>query len=170
MYQHKYRYLSQKTTDGPPSETINDLGEFEIENINDGNPFSPKIERLSSGGARAKILEYERRLTFLDKKCATLASEANMNAPIIRRQTTLLSTESPANRPEKEKVVQFDLEEKMREMNEEQQQINLANKIQSELEQEMKANLVYKQQQQITRMERKYDRKKKQNEERKRQR
>jgi len=46
----------------------------------------------------------------------------------------------------------------------------LANKIQSELEQEMKANLVYKQQQQITRMERKYDRKKKQNEERKRQR
>ena len=106
LYQHKYRYLSQKTAEGLPADIVNDLGEFEIENIEDENPFSPKMERLSTGGARAKILEYERRLTFLDKKCATLASEANMDAPVIRRQTTLLSSESPtAHRPEKEKVV-----------------------------------------------------------------
>jgi hypothetical protein len=33
---------------------------------------------MNTGGGRSKILEYERRLTYLDKKCATLASEPNI--------------------------------------------------------------------------------------------
>ena len=120
VYQKKHKFLNSHLE---RTDSLTGLGEYSIEDIDEA--FSPTAEapplaRMNTGGGRSKILEYERRLTQLDKKCATLASEPNIvNIDQLKRHTSLLphsKEQLPSSIPEE---VSFDLQEKMKQMNEE---------------------------------------------------